>query len=111
MSELHQSSEAHEQSHHVIAVKTYVMIYWVLMALLLATVLASDMPLGGAHLLVAMTIALIKAILIVLFFMHVYYSAPLTWVTAVGSFLWVGLLLGFLLSDYFTRGWLHILGK
>lgn len=111
MTQLHQSSEAHEQSHHIISVRTYVMIYWILMALLAATVFASDLPLGSAHLLVAMTIALIKAVLIVLFFMHVYYSAPLTWITAAGSFLWVGLLLGFLMSDYWSRGFLHILGK
>lgn len=111
MSELQQTSEAHEHSHHIIAVKTYVMIYWILMAFLLATVLASDLPDGFPHLLIAMTIALIKAVLIVLFFMHVYYSAPLTWITAIGSFLWVGLLLGFLLSDYWSRNWLNILGK
>lgn len=111
MTQLHQSSEAHEQSHHIIEVGTYKLIYWLLMALLVATVLASELPDSFPHLLIAMTIALIKAILIVLFFMHVYYSAPLTWVTAVGSFLWVGLLLGFLLSDYFSRGWLNILGK
>ncbi|MDG3008181.1 cytochrome C oxidase subunit IV family protein [Paludisphaera mucosa] len=108
---LAQTTDAHAQAHHVIEVRTYVLIYIALMLFLAATVAASFMPLGAFHLPVAMTIALIKAVLIVLFFMHVYYSAPLTWITAVGSLLWVGLLLAFLLSDYLARGWLHILGK
>jgi cytochrome c oxidase subunit 4 len=112
MSQLHQSAEAHEQSHHVISVRSYMIIYWLLLALLAATVFASDLPISSAwHLTVAMTIAVIKAVLIVLFFMHVYYSAPLTWLTAVGSLLWVALLIGFLLADYWSRGWLNILGK
>jgi len=112
LSELSQSTEAHAHSHHVIAVRTYVIIYVVLMLLLVATVAASSLPLGsGAHLFVAMTIAAIKAVLIVLFFMHVYYSAPLTWVIAGGSLVWLGLLLVFLLADYISRGWLQILGK
>ncbi|WP_165250327.1 cytochrome C oxidase subunit IV family protein [Paludisphaera soli] len=112
-SQLHQSAEAHEQSHHVIAVKTYLMIYLALMLLLALTVGAYFLDMGShqINLAVAMTIAVVKAVLIVLFFMHVYYSAPLTWITAVGSLLWVGLLLAFLLADYFSRGWLDILGK
>lgn len=112
MSELHQSAEAHEQSHHIISVRMYMIIYWVLLVLLAATVFASDLPISSAsHLALAMTIAVIKGALIVLFFMHVYYSAPLTWVTAVGSLLWVALLIGFLLADYGSRNWLNILGK
>ena len=112
MSHSHQSSQAHAEAHHVISVRTYMLIYWVLLALLAATVFASDMPFSSPmHLAVAMTIAVIKAVLIVLFFMHVYYSAPLTWITAVGSLLWVALLIGFLLADYWSRDWLNILGK
>jgi len=111
--ELHQTSHSHQQEHHVIAVGTYFKIYMVLMALLALTVGAYYMDMGshGINLVVAMTIAVVKAVLIVLFFMHVYYSAPLTWVTAAGSLLWVGLLLAFLLADYISRGFLSILGK
>jgi cytochrome c oxidase subunit 4 len=111
--QLQQTSQAHAQEHHVIEVWTYVKIYFALMALLAVTVGAYYMDMGShqINLVVAMTIAMVKAVLIVLFFMHVYYSAPLTWVTAVGSLLWVGLLLMFLLADYLSRGWLDILGK
>lgn len=112
MSELHQSPEAHEQIHHVISLKTYMAIYAALLVLLVATVLASELPISrSAHFFVAMTIAVVKAVLIMLFFMHVYYSAPLIWVTAVGSLVWVALLIGFLLADSWSRDWLNILGK
>ncbi|MDR3622679.1 MAG: cytochrome C oxidase subunit IV family protein [Paludisphaera borealis] len=98
-------------THHIISIRTYVIIYAVLMLLLVATAGAAFLPLGNAHLPVAMTIAVIKAVLIVLFFMHVYYSSRLTWVVSVASFLWLGLLLVFLIADYFSRGWLDIPGK
>jgi cytochrome c oxidase subunit 4 len=98
-------------THHIISVPTYLVIYIALMLFLLATVGASFLPLGRAHLPVAMTIAMIKAVLIVLFFMHVYYSSRLTWVVSMASFLWLGLLLAFLVADYFSRGWLDIPGK
>jgi cytochrome c oxidase subunit 4 len=98
-------------THHIISVRTYVVIYLVLLLLLVATAWASVLPLGNAHLPVAITIAAIKAVLIVLFFMHVYYSSRLTWIVSTASFLWVGLLLAFLLADYLSRGWLDIPGK
>jgi cytochrome c oxidase subunit IV len=98
-------------THHITSVRTYYIIYAVLMLFLLATVGAAELPLGRAHLPIAMSIAVIKAVLIVLFFMHVYYSSRLTWVVSVASFLWLGLLLAFLVADYLARGWLDIPGK
>lgn len=109
--ELRQTSESHKQEHHVIDVKTYVTIYLALMVLLAATVGVHFMDLGAVALPIAMAIAMIKAVMIVLFFMHVYYSAPLTWIVASGSLLWLGLFLAFLVADYAGRGWLDILGK
>jgi cytochrome c oxidase subunit 4 len=98
-------------THHIIPVRTYLIIYFALLAFLVATVGASFLPESAPHLLIAMTIATIKAVLIVLFFMHVYYSSRLTWVVAGASFLWLALLLIFLLADYLSRGWLNIPGK
>ena len=98
-------------THHIISVRTYLIVFSALLVLLVLTVGASFLPLGAAHLPVAMTIAVIKAVLIVLFFMHVYYSSRLTWVVSVAAFLWLGLLISFLIADYFSRGWLDIPGK
>lgn len=98
-------------THHIISVRTYFIVYVALMLLLVATVGAAGLPLGSLHLPVAMTIAVIKAVLIVLIFMHVYYSSSLVKISSVSSLLWVALLLSFLLADYFARGWLGVPGK
>jgi cytochrome c oxidase subunit 4 len=98
-------------THHITSVRTYFLIYLTLLALLIATAGASLLPATAPHLLIAMTIAVVKAVLIVLFFMHVYYSSRLTWVVSVASFLWMALLFAFLLADYYSRGWLDIPGK
>lgn len=100
-----------EHAHHVIPARTYLVVFAVLMALLVATVAGSFMPLGPLHLPVALAIAAAKAILIVLYFMHVRYSNRLTWVFASAAFVWLAILLVFSLSDYFSRGWLDIEGK
>jgi cytochrome c oxidase subunit 4 len=45
----------------------------------------------------------VKAVLVVLFFMHVRYSPRLTWVVVASGFVWFALLVGLTLSDYLTR--------
>jgi cytochrome c oxidase subunit 4 len=100
-----------EHAHHVIPVRTYLVVFAILMGLLVATVAGSFLPLGPLHLPFALLIAAAKAVLIVLYFMHVRYSNRLTWVFASAAFVWLVILLLFSLSDYFTRGWLDIEGK
>ena len=53
----------------------------------------------------ALTIAVFKAALVVLFFMHVKYSTRLTWAVVAGSIFWLGILLALTMSDYLTRAW------
>ena len=79
--------------------------------LLVATVAGAFMPLGVFHLPVALTIAGIKAALIIMYFMHVRYSSKLIWVFSTAAFFWLSILLVFSLSDYFTRGWIDVPGK
>lgn len=55
---------------------------------------------------VALTIAVAKATLVVLYFMHVRYSTRLVWVIVASALFWMALLFGFTFSDYFTRHWL-----
>ena len=103
-------------SQHITPVRTYVAVFIALLLLLVATVGAAHLPLGDLHFPVAMTIAVAKAVLIVLFFMHVLHSHRLTMITAVAGFLWLGILLALTLSDYLSRsgtGWesLNIPGK
>ena len=82
-----------------------------LLILLFATIGAAYLPLGQLHLPAALVIAAAKAVLIGLFFMHVYYRHRLTWIVSIASLLWLGILLALTLSDFLSRGWLAIPGK
>ena len=96
---------------HIISVRTYVIVFLVLLVLLFATIGAAYLPLGPLHLPTALVIAAAKAVLIGLFFMHVCYRHRLTWVVSIAALLWLGILLALTLSDFLSRGWLAIPGK
>jgi len=98
------SSEEHRQ--HVIATGVYVGIWATLMMLTAVTVFASFMELGNWNIVLALVIATIKGTLVVLFFMHLYYSSKLTKVTVITALFFLFLLLALSMTDYLTRGWL-----
>lgn len=98
-------------SQHILSVRTNFVIFAALMALLGATVGAAYIDLGRWNLPVAMAIATAKAVLILLYFMHVRFSHRLTWVFSGAAFLWLAIMLVLSLSDYTTRDWLAIEGK
>ena len=98
------ASEEHRQ--HVISSSIYVGIWAVLMVLTGVTVFASFVELGDLNIVVALVIATIKATLVVLFFMHLYYSSKLTKVTVVAAVFFLFLLLALSMTDYLTRHWL-----
>jgi cytochrome c oxidase subunit IV len=97
--------------YHISSIQTNVTVFVALLVLLFATVGAAYIPLGPMQFPTAMTIAAAKAVLIILFFMHVKYSHRLTAVVSAASFLWLGIMLALTLSDYLSRGWLEIPGK
>ena len=97
--------EEHSATHHV-SLATYLVIFAALMVLLVVTVAAAFyVNLGAANILVALLIALVKAALVVLFFMHVKYASRLTKIFVSAAFLWLAILVAITFSDYFTRGW------
>ena len=51
-------------------------------------------------------IIIVKATLVVLFFMHVKYASQITKLVVVSSIVWLGFLFFITLSDYLTRGWM-----
>jgi cytochrome c oxidase subunit 4 len=60
---------------------------------------------------VALVIAAVKALLVILFFMHVRYeSQKMAWVFVIAGFFWLGILLALTMTDYLTRGSLGVLG-
>jgi cytochrome c oxidase subunit 4 len=96
-------------SEHIVSLKIYVTIFLALMAGTTLTVWAGlhDFP-GQLNVIIALTIAVIKATLVVLYFMHVRYSSRLIWVVFASAIFWLGILFALTLSDYWTRGWLSI---
>jgi cytochrome c oxidase subunit IV len=93
-------------SHPVVPIKVYVGVFAALIALTITTVAVSKVELGEYNFIVAMTIAVIKGTLVVLFFMHVKQSSSMTKLFVVAGFFWMAILFVFVLSDYLSRGWL-----
>ncbi|MDB5351488.1 MAG: hypothetical protein JWN86_2735 [Planctomycetota bacterium] len=98
-------------SDAIVPLRTNFAVFGGLMVLLLATVGLARFDLGRGNLIVAMTIAAIKALLVLLYFMHLKYSHRLTWVVAVAGIIWLSLLLLLTLSDFTSRGWIDVPGK
>jgi cytochrome c oxidase subunit 4 len=95
-------------SHQVVPVKNYVAVFLALIALTITTVAVSKIELGEFNFIVAITIAVIKAVLVILFFMHVKQSSSMTKLFVGAGFFWMAILFVFVLSDYLSRGWLPI---
>ena len=91
--------------HAETSIKTFVLVWITLLILTGLTVYASTVELGPFNAIVALTIATMKALLVLLFFMELRYSTALTKVAAVAAIFWLILLSGLSLSDYLTRGW------
>ena len=92
-------------AEHIVPKRTYYVIFAILMLCTAATVLIAFVDLGPLNTVAALTIAVFKAVLVILFFMHVKYSTRLTWAVVVGSVFWLGILLVLTMSDYLTRAW------
>ena len=98
-------------SGHVVPLKLYVAIFAALLVLTLVTVQVAFVDLGVFSPIVALSIACLKASLVILFFMHVRWSDRLNAVLVIGGFVWLALLLAILMCDYLSRGWLPYPGK
>ena len=97
-----QFHDTHEGSH-VVYVKTYLMVFAALMVLLVLTLVVAMFDVGPLNIIVAMTVAIIKAVLVILYFMHVRFSSRLIWLFAGAGFLWLIILFAMTLGDYFSR--------
>ncbi len=98
-------------SAHVSPVRVYVLVFLALMLGTAITVWAAFLDLGALNNVLMLTIAVVKATLVVLYFMHLRYSPRMTTVTVLSGVFFLLILFGLLLSDYATRGWLGVPGK
>lgn len=90
----------------------YIKVFVALMVLLAATLGAALVPLPGSfNLIVAMSIAIAKAVLIIMFFMHFKDSDTLTWIVGGGTLVWFGIMIVLTMTDYMSREWFSMLGK
>ena len=90
---------------HISPKSTYFAIFGALMVCTVLTVLAAFTNLGNLNFPVALTIAVFKATLVVLFFMHVKYGSKLTKLIVGVAFFFLGIMLTLTLTDYLSRGW------
>src|SRR5438874_5783341 len=98
-------SDVHSAPHHITPLSTYIFVFVALAGGTLLTWFASTVNLGWANTPIALVIATTKAVLVILFFMHVIHSTRLTWVVIIASFLWLGVLFVLTFADYLTRVW------
>ena len=94
-------------SEHIVHPRVYVSILLVLMVGTGLTVLAAyyDFP-GPLNAVVALTIAVVKATFVILYFMHVRYSSRLIWLIISAALFWLAIMFALTISDYWTRAWL-----
>ena len=90
---------------HVVSKKTYYAVFGVLMALTAITIAVAYVDLGPINAVAAILIACFKALIVVLYFMHVKFGTRLVKLTAIAGLYWMGILLALTLGDYLTRGW------
>ena len=103
-------------SGHIVPRRIYYGIFAALMVLTLLTVWIAyqdvDTHLWGLHIalnpVIALAIATTKAVLVVLYFMHVRYSSKLTKITVLAGVFWLGILLVMTMGDYVSREWIKL---
>lgn len=96
-------------SEHIVYPRVYITIFLVLMVGTAMTVIAAfrDFP-GPLNAVVALTIAVVKATFVVLYFMHVRYSTRLVWLVIASGLFWLAIMFALTISDYSTRWWLPL---
>jgi cytochrome c oxidase subunit 4 len=97
-------------SAHVVPIRVYLAIFLALMVGTALTVVAAthDFP-GQLNTVIALTIAVIKGTLVVLYFMHVRYGSRLISLIIASALFWLVILFALTFSDYFTRGWFPVM--
>src|SRR3979411_1484719 len=91
-------------SEHIVYPRVYISIFLLLLAGTGLTVFAAfyDFP-GPLNAVVALTIAVIKATFVILYFMHVRYSPRLIWLVIGSALFWLAIMFALTISDYVQR--------
>ena len=101
----HETYTGHAAPTHQSSLAVYFTVFALLMVLSVVTVAVSRVDLGAFNTAVALAIAVVKASVVVLWFMHVIHSPRLTWIVVISSVLMLGVLFVLTFADYLTRNW------
>ena len=103
----HDTDHDHIEHDHM-DIPKYLGVFAILVVGTIATYFAATIDLDfifpGANTLVALLIAFTKMTCVMLFFMHVYWSPKLIWLSAIASFFWLAIMFAYTMQDYLTRG-------
>src|ERR1700723_3985662 len=108
MSEFHDPSNVlnpEHADHQIITQLTYGMVFSSLLIFTGVTVGAAYIDLGIFNPVVALAIACFKAVIVILFFMHVKYQSKLVKMTVGAGFFTFLVLVTMTLTDYMSRAW------
>ena len=92
-----------DHKHHIISLKTYLMVFIALLLLTVLTVLSSGVDFGSFNIILALLIASFKSSLVLLFFMHLYYDNKMNSALILGSVLFLALFIGITMLDVTKR--------
>lgn len=98
-------------TQHLDSVKIYVQVFTALIVLTVVTTAVAFVDLGPFSVVVALVIAVCKALLVALFFMHLRHSTKLTRLVVAGGLLWLGILIFVTFVDFGTRTWMGVPGR
>ena len=91
--------------HHIVTPLQYSFVFGALLLGTLITVLAADVDMGVMNPVIALGIACTKAVIVILFFMHVKYQSGLMKMTVGAGFFTFLVLITMTLCDYISRAW------
>jgi cytochrome c oxidase subunit 4 len=100
-----------DHSTHIVPVSTYIFVFLALIVGTVVTWQVALIDLGRFNVIVALTIAVSKATLVILFFMHVKYSPRLTKLVVISGVFWLIILLSVTETDLLTRTWMGVPGR
>jgi len=98
-------------SEHIVSPRIYFAIFVALLVLTALTAWVAFYDLGPLNTVVAMSIACGKALLVVLFFMHLRWGGRILWLLVGTAVFWLVILIALIMCDYASRGWLGFPGK
>ena len=108
----HAHHDAGHHTHgHIAPLSMYYAVFGALMVGTIITVLVAYVDLGFFNTAVALGIAVTKATLVVLYFMHVRWASRLTWLVIAASVFWLLLMFAIGMTDYLSRDWMGVPGR